>query len=112
MSSQPAEISPAERTVGQLIADAIKLYGHHFWRGLLIALPATAFTVGASFVGGWSALAYGLVVGALALRLSHLWASVVATGGRNAPGRALLAGAIAFLPLAVSRVAVFEGIYF
>ena len=37
---------------------------------------------------------------------------MVATGGRNAPGRALLAGAIAFLPLAVSRVAVFEGIYF
>ena len=37
---------------------------------------------------------------------------MVATGGRNAPGRALVAGAVAFLPLAVSRVAVFEGIYF
>jgi hypothetical protein len=41
-----------------------------------------------------------------------VWASVVATGGRNAPGRALLAGAIAFLPLAASRVVVFAGIYF
>jgi hypothetical protein len=112
MSSSPAEISPAQRTVGQLIADAIRLYGHHFWRGLLIAIPATAFTVGASFLDGAAGIAYGIVVGPLALGLSYLWASVVATGGRNAPGRALLAGVVAFLPLAISRVLVFEGIYF
>ena len=112
MSVTPIEVSPAERTVGQLVADAIRLYGRHFWRGLLIAVPATAFTVGAAFVDGAIGLAYGVVVGSLALGLSHLWASVVATGGRNAPGRALVAGAVAFLPLAVSRVAVFEGIYF
>ncbi len=112
MSVAPIEVSPAERTVGQLVADAIRLYGRHFWRGLLIAVPATAFTVGAAFVDGAIGIAYGVVVGSLALGLSHLWASVVATGGRNAPGRALVAGAVAFLPLAVSRVAVFEGIYF
>ena len=112
MSVAPIEVSPAERTVGQLVADAIRLYGRHFWRGLLIAVPATAFTVGAAFVDGTIGIAYGVVVGSLALGLSHLWASVVATGGRNAPGRALVAGAVAFLPLAVSRVAVFEGIYF
>ncbi len=89
MSVAPIEVSPAERTVGQLVADAIRLYGRHFWRGLLIAVPATAFTVGAAFVDGAIGLAYGVVVGSLALGLSHLWASVVATGGRNAPGRAL-----------------------
>ena len=112
MSVAPEEISPAERTVGQLIADTIRLYGRAFWRGILIALPATAFTVGAAFVDGTVSLVYGIVVGPLALALSFLWASVVATGGRNAPGRALIAGAIAFLPLAASRVVVFPGIYF
>jgi hypothetical protein len=112
MSSTPFESSPAERTVGQLIADAIRLYGRAFWRGILIAIPATAFTVGAAFFDGTSSLVYGLVVGPPALGLSYLWASVVATGGRHAPGRALLVGAIAFLPLAASRVAVFPGIYF
>jgi hypothetical protein len=112
MSVAPEEVSPAERTVGQLIADSIRLYGHTFWRGILIAIPATAFTVGAAFIDGTAGLVYGIVVGPLALGLSYLWASVVATGGRNAPGRALLVGAIAFLPLAVSRVAVFTGIYF
>ena len=93
MSVAPEEVSPAERTVGQLIADTIRLYGHTFWRGILIAIPATAFTVGAAFIDGTAGLVYGLVVGPVALGLSYLWASVVATGGRNAPGRALLAGA-------------------
>jgi hypothetical protein len=112
MSVAPVEVSPAERTVGQLIADSIRLYGRTFWRGILIAVPATAFTVGAAFIDGTAGLVYGLAVGPLALGLSYVWASVVATGGRNAPGRALLAGAIAFLPLAASRVVVFAGIYF
>ena len=112
MSAAPQEISPANRTVGQLIADSIHLYGNNFWQGVLIALPATAFTIGASFLDGAASIVFGLVVGPLALGLSFLWASVVATGGKNEPGRALLAGAIAFLPLAVSRVTVFTGIYF
>jgi hypothetical protein len=112
MSMAPAEISPAERTVGQLIADSLRLYGRSFWRGILIALPATAFTVGAAFLEGTVSIVYAVVVGPLALGLSYLWASVVATGGRNAPGRALLAGAIAFLPLAASRAVIFAGIYF
>jgi hypothetical protein len=112
MSVAPQKISPADRTVGQLIAESIRLYGDNFWRGLLIALPATAFTVGASFLDGAVKIVYGVVVGPLALGLSFLWAAVVATGGRSAPGRALLAGAIAFLPLAASRVAVFTGVYF
>ena len=63
MSVAPIEVSPAERTVGQLVADAIRLYGRHFWRGLLIAVPATAFTVGAAFVDGAIGIAYGVVVG-------------------------------------------------
>jgi hypothetical protein len=112
MSVAPDEISPAERTVGQLIADSIRLYGRTFWRGILIAIPATVFTVGAAFVDGTASLVYGLVVGPVALGLSYLWASVVATGGRHAPGRALVVAGLAFLPLAVSRVAVFTGIYF
>jgi len=111
--SQPAnDVSPAERTVGQLIADAIRLYGHRFWRGLGLGVPATVFTIGASFFDGGVSVAYGLVVGPLALALSYVWAVMVATGGRNATGRALLVGAVAFLPLAASRVLVFTGVYF
>ena len=112
MSQPTTEVSPAERTVGQLIADAIKLYGHRFWRGLGLGIPAAAFTIGASFLDGGARVGYGLVVGPFALALSYVWAVAVATGARNATGRALLAGAIAFLPLAASRVLVFTGVYF
>jgi hypothetical protein len=112
MSVPHGGISPAERTVGQLIADSIRLYGHRFWPCLGLALPATAFTVGAAFLDGTPSIVYGLVVGPLALAVSYVWAVMVATDGRTAVGRALLAGAVAFLPLAASRVLVFQGVYF
>jgi hypothetical protein len=111
--SQPiTEVSPAERTVGQLIGDAIKLYGQRFWRGLALGIPAAAFTIGASFLDGGTRVGYGLVVGPFALALSYVWAVTLATDARDARGRALLVGAIAFLPLAASRVLVFTGVYF
>lgn len=111
--SQPAnEVAPAERTVGQLIADAIKLYGHRFWRGLGLGIPAAAFTIGASFLDGGARVGYGIVLGPFALALSYVWAVALATGARDARGRALLVGAVAFMPLAASRVLVFTGVYF
>jgi hypothetical protein len=111
--SEPTyEVSPAERTVGQLIGDAIKLYGHRFWPGLGLGIPAAAFTIGASFLDGGARIGYGVVVGPFALALSYVWAVAVATDARNARGQALLAGAVAFLPLAASRVLVFTGVYF
>jgi hypothetical protein len=112
MSAQPAEVIPAERTVGQLIADAIKLYGHRFWRGLGLGIPAAAFTIGASLFDGAVRIGWGIVVGPFALALSYVWAVEVATVTQKARGRALLVGAVAFLPLAASRVAVFTGVYF
>jgi hypothetical protein len=112
MSAQPAASTPAARTVGQLIADAIKLYGHRFWRGLGLGIPAAAFTVGASAFDGGPRVAYGLALGPFALALSYVWAVEVAIPTQKTRGRALLAGAVAFLPLAASRVLVFTGVYF
>jgi hypothetical protein len=111
--SEPENVvSPAERTVGQLIADAIRLYGHRFWRGLGLGIPAAAFTIGASFFDGGAQVAWGLAVGPFALALSYVWAVEVATPTQRTRGPALLAGAVAFLPLAASRVLVFTGVYF
>jgi len=105
-------VSPAERTVGQLIGDAIKLYGHRFWRGLGLGIPATVFTIGASLFDGGAQVAWGLVVGPFALALGYVWAVEVAMATQMTRGRALVAGVIAFLPLAASRVLVFTGVYF
>ncbi|MES1248269.1 MAG: hypothetical protein ABUS54_11430 [Actinomycetota bacterium] len=36
---RPAALPPAQRTVGQLVAETIRLYGDHFWLGILLGLP-------------------------------------------------------------------------
>src|SRR5205809_2239900 len=82
------------------------------FRSLGLGIPAAAFTIGASFLDGGARVGWGIVVGPFALALSYVWAVTVATDGRNATGRALIVGAVAFLPLAASRVLVFTGVYF
>lgn len=105
-------VSPAERTVGQLIAEAIRLYGRRFWRGLALGIAAAGFTVGAAFLDGGLRLGYGIVVGPIVLGATYVGAVVLATGRKNAIGPALVAGMLALWPLAISRVFVFQGIYF
>lgn len=39
MPELPAPLPPAERTVGQLVAETIRAYGNHFWRALPLGLP-------------------------------------------------------------------------
>lgn len=112
MAQAPNLVSPAERTVGQLIGDAIKLYGNRFWRGLGLGIPAAGFTIGASLFDGGAQIAWGLVIGPFALALSYVWAVEVAMATQMTRGRALVAGAVAFLPLGASRVLVFTGVYF
>src|SRR5664279_6609012 len=45
---RPAALPPAERTVGQLVAESIRFYGDHFGRSLLLGIvPAVLVVVGA-----------------------------------------------------------------
>jgi hypothetical protein len=39
MPELPAPLPPGERTIGQLIAEAIRAYGNRFWRALPLGLP-------------------------------------------------------------------------
>jgi hypothetical protein len=40
----PAPLPPAERTVGQLVAETIRAYGQHFWRALPLGIPLAVST--------------------------------------------------------------------
>jgi hypothetical protein len=58
----PAPLPPERRTVGQLIAEAIRFYGAHFWRVLPLGLPlaladqaAVGRTIGEQMVVFWIA---------------------------------------------------------
>jgi len=44
MPELPPALPPAERTVGQLIAETIRLYGDSFWRALPLGLPIAVLT--------------------------------------------------------------------
>ena len=37
--SRPVALPPAERTVGQLVAETVRFYGDHFWAVLLLGVP-------------------------------------------------------------------------
>jgi hypothetical protein len=42
---RPAALPPAERTIGQLVAESIRFYGEHFWPCLLLGLAPAALAV-------------------------------------------------------------------
>jgi len=44
MPELPAPLPPAERTVGQLVGETIRAYGHVFWQALPLGLPLAVST--------------------------------------------------------------------
>jgi hypothetical protein len=40
--SRPVALPPAQRTIGQLVAESIRFYGDHFWAVLALGLPFLA----------------------------------------------------------------------
>ena len=42
---RPVALPPAERTIGQLVAESIQFYGAHFWDCLVLGVPAAAVAV-------------------------------------------------------------------
>jgi hypothetical protein len=100
----PAPLPPAERTVGQLIGEAIRLYGANFWKALALGLPVVAV----------NALAWGdtsgagrvelVLASALLISVSYVAAAALVTGAPLRSRSALIAyviGVLVFLPFPV-----------
>ena len=97
----PLPLRPEERTVGQLVAEALRLYGRRFWPSLALGVGPAAVGVGLTVISGVGQLAFALTAGSLLLTLSHIGACVLASGVR--PSRrtgltALVAGVVALVP--------------
>jgi hypothetical protein len=103
MSVAPAEVSPGDRTVGQLVADSIRLYGRRFWRSLALGIgPAILTTVaGGLAYSRWVVLMTTL--GSVLLSASYVGAVAVAYEVKldRRVLRALGVGIVAFLPVPV-----------
>ena len=105
--SLPPPAPPQERTAGQLVGEAMRLYGGRLWVALLLGVPPTLVAIvlaaandsGASRAGR---LALALALGAPAVSASFVGASVVAAR-RRPPARtllvALVVGVLVLLPI-------------
>ncbi|MBD0329760.1 MAG: hypothetical protein ICV64_06620 [Thermoleophilia bacterium] len=110
----PEPLPPVRRPVGQLVAEAIRLYGRRFWPSLALGVAPAALAVGAVELGGGLPTAVTVVAGPLVLAGTMVAATLVATGGDRRPAslaRALLLALVAVTPLALSRVVFFPGVY-
>ena len=111
---RPEALPPAERTVGQVVAEAIKLYGNRFFASVALGTPAAAMVALASWVHGpargASVLGVGALLSAAALVGAVRLAYPAARESRALPA-AFAAGLVAFVPVLVARVVVFPGVY-
>jgi hypothetical protein len=112
-SQLPPPLPPETRTVGQLVAEAIRLYGARFWPSLALGIGPGLLGIAAAELGGVARVVVVVGIGPLVLAASYAGAvALVRPIGR---GRyvavALATGYLAFLPVCVSRLWIFPGIY-
>jgi hypothetical protein len=99
----PPPLPPERRTVGQLVAESIRLYGQHFLRALPLGIIVGAInqlTAGVDRVG----VGLLLVVAAPLFAAAYVYATLLMTGDR-APARSWLVavgvGSLIFVPAAL-----------
>ncbi len=99
--SRPAALPPKSRTVGQLVAESVRLYGENFVRCLAIGVPAALLTALGTHVSRGLALVLTPTLYGALLSGSYVYASTVVLD-RRPPVRRLAAawaaGWLAFLP--------------
>jgi hypothetical protein len=99
----PPPLPPETRTVGQLVAESIRLYGRHFTRALPVGLLVAVLS---QVTAGEARLTVGavLVVASPLFSAAYAYATTLAMDAR--PGRrawivAVAAGSLVFLPAAL-----------
>jgi hypothetical protein len=109
----PPPLPPETRTVGQLVAEALKLYGARFWPSLALGIGPAVVGIADAELDGAARIATVLAAGPLLLAGSYAGAvALVRPIGRGrSVAIALAIGFAAFLPLCVSRLWIFPGIY-
>jgi|SRR5215831_1986695 len=109
----PPPLPPETRTVGQLVAESIRLYGARFWPSLALGIGPALLLVAAADLDGWDRVVVVLGAGPFALAASY--AGAIALVRPIERGRyvavALAVGYVAFLPVCLARLWVFGGIY-
>ena len=99
---RPVALPPAERTIGQLVAESIRFYGEHFWGSLALGLAPAALAVATANVSRRTAFILSPTLFGALLSATYVYASVLVLGSRPSRERlvvAWLAGWLAFAPV-------------
>ena len=98
---RPAALPPAERTVGQLVAESIRIYGERFRWALLLGLSPAILAVVAANVSRTVAFALAPTLSAVLVSASYVGACVLVLERRPSNRRLALAwivGWVVFVP--------------
>jgi hypothetical protein len=99
---RPVALPPAERTIGQLVAESIRFYGEHFWASLGLGLAPAALAVVSANVSRRTALVLSPTLFGALLSATYVYAGVLVFGSRPSRQRlavAWLAGWLVFVPV-------------
>ena len=98
MHDVPPPLPPAERTVGQLVAESLRLYGRRFWPSLALGVPPAILNLLARVLDDTLLLVVVPIAGGLLLSLSYVGAVALASEQPIAVTRAIAGGVLVFLP--------------
>ena len=98
--TRPAALPPAERTVGQLVAESIHYYGAHFWICLAFGVPAAAIAVVFTNVSRHVQLLLAPTLSAALISATYVWACVVVLEASPSRRRLLAAWSMGWLVFA------------
>jgi hypothetical protein len=74
---RPAALPPETRTVGQVIAESIRLYGESFLRCIVLGVPPALLTLGGEHLSRLQSLVLTPTLGGALLTASYVYACIV-----------------------------------
>src|SRR5213593_4868551 len=96
----PPPLPPETRTVGQLVAEAVRFYGSRFWPSLALGLPPAILVVAVAPLTRIERLLLVVTIGSVLVTVSYVAACALVAGRR--PGSLPLAfatGVLVFAPV-------------
>jgi hypothetical protein len=106
LANLPPPLPPESRTVGQLVAEAVRFYGRRFWASLALGVPPALLVVAEAPLTQVERLALLVTAGTILLTISYVAACVLVLGERRGSVvRAYTVGAIVFAPVPILTTA-------
>ena len=110
----PPPADPEERTAGQLVGEALRLYGRRFWRALALGLGPVLVAIAITALPSPQNLIFAATGGSIVVTLCYVGACLLARDvapTRRTLATAVLVGALVFAPVPfLSRILVFPAV--